>query len=326
MHLITGLQVGVLGNGLSALTAAYLIKKAGHEATVLETDFGHVRVGKPFQYGSSRSEQFFQFVTEQDAEVHALVKELGIEIELQWLPRPRRRRFWPIRKPAKVAVGLGLAESIRFALRHRVRVEELQPEMDLRTDFGTPRFDAIISTLPIDQLEDLAGELVERELPGIQAGYRTFVNLVLISSNTLWKKYSTFVENHCNSFSSVSVTTDVDSGLSVISVCGYSDASDVDLRKHALRFLSENFAEFQPSSVEAMRVFRPDYDGDEISARVGKSRLFLASPELGAAMPVCMNTDILLAKQAVAELLKCAPTFASGVRQAALADAHLIRG
>ena len=334
MNSCTGLQVGVVGNGLSALAAAHFVQKAGHRATLLETDHGDVRLGRTFKFGPSRFDQFFQFISEQDSELLALLNELEIEENLQWFPSPRRKKFWPIRQP-KVAMSVGLPETMKVALRSRLQVHKVSAAMDMtesdcsidvRTDCGTRRFDAIVATLPLDQLEDLASGETAQEMPRIHARLQTSVSVVFISSAPLWKKHSTFVVSDHMPFHSVSATTDVVSKLCAINVCGYSDSSDVELKILALRLLSENFAEFQPSNVEAVRVFRysnhipvfePEDHHKRIIARVGESRLFLASRELGSGLPVCLNTDVLLAREAVDAFVECAPTFVSGGRQAA---------
>ena len=334
MNSSRGLHVGVLGNGLSALAAAHFVQKAGHEATVLETDHSDVRLGRTFKHGPSRFDQFFQLVSEQDSALRGLLKELGIEDNLQWVPAPRRRKFWPIRQH-QVALGVGLAETMKLALRSRLQVHKVSSEMDLmeseysidiRTDEGTRRFDALITSLPIDQVEDLGRELVAQQVPDSQGRQQTLVNVVFISSSPIWRKYSTFVVSNQMPFHSVSATTYVDLMLSVINVSGYNDSSDSELKLLALRSLSENYAEFQPSNVQAARVFRyakhipvfePEDNHRQISARVGGSRLFLASRELGCSLPVCMNTDVLLAREAVDAFVECAPTFACGARQAA---------
>ena len=173
--------------------------------------------------------------------------------------------------------------------------------------------------------------LIAQDLPRSQARHRTLVSVVFISTVPLLKKYATFVENSSLPFTCVSSVTDPESGLTAINVSGCSEAPEMELKILATRFLSEKFGEFQPSCVEAVRVFQsseriPVYPLNEkvepIPARVGEGRLFLASRELGYGRPVSMNTDLLLARKAVEAFLECAPTFVCGVRPAALAAAR----
>lgn len=336
----TGLQVGVLGTGLPALAAAHFLQNAGHTATVLDTGQGFVRLGRTFPYGGGRFDQFLQVVRANDHELLALSKALGIQSQLQWHASPRKQMFWPLRREPKVATSVGFSQALELVLRNRLNVNQVGKALDLlefdhcieiRTDSGRRQFDAMITTLTLDEVEDMAKGLIAQDLPRSQARHRTLVNVVFLTETPLLKKHATFVENAQLPFTEVSSMTNVESRLSCINVSGYSDASDTELRLLALQLLSEKFAEFQPSNVEAIQVFRseeliPVYTiGDAylpIAERVGDGRLFLASRELGGSMPVSMNTDIVLARNAVNSFLECAPTFACGARQAEHAAAR----
>ena len=337
MQSITGLQVGVLGTGLPALAAAHSILKAGHNPTLLDTDQGFARPGKTFSCRGGTFDQFLQPVTDRDSEVHALIGELGLEAKLQWHAEAGRRLFWPIRRRSRVATCVGLAKTIESELLCRsglgrdpvskaMDLLEFDHCIELRSDRGRRQFDAMITTLPIDEVEDMARGLIAQEIPRSQSSHRTLVNVVFISSTPLFRKYSTFVENSIFPFSLVTATTDVDSRLTVISVSGYSDAPGLELRILASSFLCENFSEFQPSTVCDVRVFQFEErvpvellseEMNPIPARVGESRLFLASPEIGRGLPVSMNTDLLLAKRAVHAFLEFALTSACGARPTA---------
>ena len=198
--------------------------------------------------------------------------------------------------------------------------------IELRSDRSRRQFDAMITTLPLDELEELARGLIAQEIPCSHARARTFTNVVFICSIPLFSKYSTFVENSRFWVREVSSTTDVGSRVTAINVCGYSDEPESELRILALKLLCEKFSEFQPSSVQDVRVFKSSErvtivphgeDKQLLPSRVGESRLFLASRELGHGMPVSMNTELMLAKNAVGAFLEWAPIFACGARQAA---------
>jgi NAD(P)-binding Rossmann-like domain len=328
MSLSTGLHVGVLGTGLPALAAAYFTQKSGHSVTVLDAEQGYVGVGKSFSYGGGRFDQFLQVVTDRDHEVLALRKELGFEDQLQWLSVQGRGILGWIQRKPKVATCGGLARAMELELRNRLDVEPVSRAMDLlehdysievRTDRGKRQFDAVITTLAIDEVDDMARGLISHEMPRSQGSRRTLVNVVFLCSSPLLEKLSTFVVKPSQPFQTVSSTTDVDSGLTAINVCGFSESADVELRVLALRLLCDVFHEFQPSNVDAVRVFRSSERTAvcSIAARIGEGRLFLASRELGFGLPVSMNTDLLLARQAVKSFLECAPIFACGERQAA---------
>jgi hypothetical protein len=219
---------------------------------------------------------------------------------------------------------------MELALRRRLDVEPVSKALDLlefdysieaRTDFGRRRFDAMITTLSVDEVADMARGLIAQDMPQSQTRHRTLVNIVFICLTPLLKKYTTFVEIDAFPFRAVSSTTNVSAELTAINICGYSELADVELKLLALRFLSERFAEFQPSNVEAVRIFRSSERTTTymIPVRVGDGRLFLASRELGYGLPVSMNTDLIVARRAVDAFLECAPIFACGERQAARA-------
>ncbi len=334
------LHVGVLGTGLPALFAAQLIEKAGHSATVLDSDCGYVRLGRTFPYGGGRFDQFVQTVSVDDAEVYTLVKALGVEPVLQPHKTPRAGLSWLWSKNPKTATAVGLSQALELALRDRLQVEQVVQVVDLmefdysielRTREGRRQFDAIVTTVPLEELDEMARGLIAQDLPRSQARHRTLVSVVFISTVPLLKKYATFVENSSLPFTCVSSVTNPESGLTAINVSGCSEAPEMELKILATRFLSEKFGEFQPSCVEAVRVFQsseriPVYPLNEkvepIPARVGEGRLFLASRELGYGRPVSMNTDLFLARKAVEAFLECAPTFVCGARPAALAAAR----
>jgi hypothetical protein len=340
MHSISGLQVGVLGTGLSALSAAYYLKKSGHCATVLDIERGTARPGRSFSYCGGRLDQFLQTVTRRDLELHALIAEIGVDANLQWHAEPGRGLFRLIGRTPGVATCMGLAAMMERELRSRLTVEPIGEAIDLlefdhcieiRTDRGRRQFDAMIATVPIDTVEDIARGLIAQELPCNQAHRRTLANVVFVSASPLLRKFSTFVESTYFPFTTVASTTDVDSKLSVIHIAGYSDVPGLELRLLATRFLCENFPEFQPSNVSEVRVFQSteripicqsNRDSERIPAQVGESRLFLASRDLSDGMPVSMNTDLLLAREAVNEFLDLAPIFACGARQAEHAGAR----
>lgn len=337
MNTLTRLEVGVLGTGLSALVAAHFVKKSGHTAVVLDTGRGYVRLGRTFSYGGARFDQFQRTIAERDTEVHSLISELGIEALLQWHSETGRRFLWPFGGKPKIATCPGLSAAIEAELENRVEVEpvckavdlaEFDHRIEVRTECGRREFDALITTLPVDEVEDMARGLIAQDMPHSQSLHQTLVNVVFICATPLFKKHSTFVGKRFLPFHEVFSTTDVVSKLTAINVCGYSDASEAELKILALRFLCENFSEFQPSNVLALRVFQASEripvealsdDDEPIPARVGEGRLFLASRELGYGLPMSMNTDLVLAREAVESFLECAPIFACGGRQVARA-------
>lgn len=322
--------MGVLGTGISALAAAHYVKKAGFDVTVLDVDSGSARPGKTFSYNGCRFDQFSQPIAESDTESLAFLRDLGIGAELQWHGTNFGRNFfWPKWRKHKVATCAGLSQSIEQALRTDLAVDHAARAIDLlefdhcielRTDRRRRAFDAIITTLSLDEVDDVARGLLAQEIPGNRYRPLTLANVVFITPTPLFKKYTTFVAANRQPFCWVSSTTDVESQLTAIHVCGYSEMPPLELKLLATRFLCQNYSEFQPSLVREVQVFQSPEGvplNRPIPARVGETRLFLASRELGCVAPMSINTDLILAKGAVAELLECAPIFACGARQVA---------
>lgn len=78
-------QIGVIGGGYAGLTAALRLAQAGHQVTVWERGpFGGQAATIPFD--DTRIEIFYHHLFQSDVHIQNLVKELGIEDKLVWLP------------------------------------------------------------------------------------------------------------------------------------------------------------------------------------------------------------------------------------------------
>jgi protoporphyrinogen oxidase len=75
-------ELTIIGGGITGLAAAYIAAKQGQKVRVLEAgeEFGGLL--RTFEVGGSRLEFFYHHFFTHDAEIHWLVKELGIEEKL----------------------------------------------------------------------------------------------------------------------------------------------------------------------------------------------------------------------------------------------------
>ena len=71
-------KLTIIGGGMTGLAAAYIAAKQGKQVTILE---GSDKVGgllNTFEIGGSQLEHYYHHFFTQDAELHWLMKELGI--------------------------------------------------------------------------------------------------------------------------------------------------------------------------------------------------------------------------------------------------------
>ncbi len=76
----------VIGGGITGLVSAYLAAKAGRSVTVLEASARPGGLLETFPVGGTRLEFFYHHFFTHDAEMNWLVRELGIESKLRYLP------------------------------------------------------------------------------------------------------------------------------------------------------------------------------------------------------------------------------------------------
>jgi len=78
------LNIGILGGGITGLTAAFYLLRAGHRVTVLE---GRSQVGglaTYFDFGPFRWDKFYHCILTSDAPLLRLIDDLGLTPELRW--------------------------------------------------------------------------------------------------------------------------------------------------------------------------------------------------------------------------------------------------
>ena len=83
---LSGLHVGVLGGGITGLTAAFYLLKAGAEVTIIE---GRSEVGGLagfFDFGPFTWDKFYHCILTSDLPLQELLSELGLLDQIRWTP------------------------------------------------------------------------------------------------------------------------------------------------------------------------------------------------------------------------------------------------
>jgi len=79
-------RIGIIGGGLSGLTAAYRLAQAGHDVTLFESQPVLGGQAATFPVEGTRLEIFYHHIFTSDVHIIALVDELGLGDQWQWLP------------------------------------------------------------------------------------------------------------------------------------------------------------------------------------------------------------------------------------------------
>jgi protoporphyrinogen oxidase len=80
------MRIAIIGGGIAGLTAAYELGKAGHETVVYERDSELGGQAGTFPVGGTRLERFYHHIFTSDRHIIALLDELGLASNLQWIP------------------------------------------------------------------------------------------------------------------------------------------------------------------------------------------------------------------------------------------------
>jgi len=87
------MKVAVIGGGITGLTAAYELGKAGHAVELFEALPELGGQARTFPVGGTRLEAFYHHLFLSDREILALAEELGLRERIQWIPS-RAGFFW----------------------------------------------------------------------------------------------------------------------------------------------------------------------------------------------------------------------------------------
>lgn len=191
-------------------------------------------------------------------------------------------------------------------------------------------YDAVISTLPLPLLRELTDSALSPRIPLPELEYQGVVNVLLSVKNPLDRHYWTAVVDSGFDFQGVVETTKVirpewignRNLVYVMNYCSaHSDeynAPDSELIENAKVGLKRLYPDFELSDVEAAWVFRAPhvepvwtkgYLRRRPAARVGDTRIYLATTAQAYPMVTSWNTSVKLASDAVSALLRDAAGF-----------------
>ena len=78
------LHIGILGGGITGLTAAFYLLRAGHEVTLMEARPQLGGLASYFNFGSFWWDKFYHCILTSDSALLQLIADLDLENELRW--------------------------------------------------------------------------------------------------------------------------------------------------------------------------------------------------------------------------------------------------
>ena len=72
------MKIGVIGGGLTGLTAAYELAKEGHEVVLFEREAYLGGQASTFEVAGARLERYYHHIFTGDKDIIALIEELGL--------------------------------------------------------------------------------------------------------------------------------------------------------------------------------------------------------------------------------------------------------
>jgi protoporphyrinogen oxidase len=98
--MVTRLRIGVIGGGITGLTAAYRLVRQGHQVTLWEQSRQLGGQAAAFPVAGTALEYFYHHLFLSDRDIVSLIDELGISERLLWLPSKvgfyARGRIYPL--------------------------------------------------------------------------------------------------------------------------------------------------------------------------------------------------------------------------------------
>src|SRR5208337_3668329 len=79
------MNIGIVGGGITGLTAAYRLSGAGHKVTIFESNIELGGLAQGFTLEGSRLDKFYRHIFKSDTDIIKLVDELGLTDKLWWV-------------------------------------------------------------------------------------------------------------------------------------------------------------------------------------------------------------------------------------------------
>jgi len=81
---LAGKSIGILGGGITGLTAAFYLLREGADVTVIEARPELGGLATYFDFGPFHWDKFYHCILTSDAPLHQLIKDLGLWEEMRW--------------------------------------------------------------------------------------------------------------------------------------------------------------------------------------------------------------------------------------------------
>jgi len=81
---VNGLRVGILGGGITGLTAAFYLLRAGAEVTIVEARPELGGLATSFDFGPFHWDKFYHCILTSDLPLQKLIEDLGLSSEMRW--------------------------------------------------------------------------------------------------------------------------------------------------------------------------------------------------------------------------------------------------
>lgn len=78
------MRVGIIGGGITGLTVAYYLQRAGVHTTILESEREFGGLVRTFDFGPFHWDKFYHAILTSDADLLTLLEDLGLSSELRW--------------------------------------------------------------------------------------------------------------------------------------------------------------------------------------------------------------------------------------------------
>lgn len=124
-------KIGIIGGGITGLTAAYELSKRGLPVAVVEQDENLGGQAGAFRLGEAYLEKFYHHIFASDVHIRELIDELGLRSKLRWLDARtgvfHREKIYPFVSPLDLLrfEPLSLADRVRLGLLY-VRLQRFK--------------------------------------------------------------------------------------------------------------------------------------------------------------------------------------------------------